>query len=862
MGILEEIRTRRIFFDGGMGSLLQAQGLGPGEFPETWNLRYPERIVNVHLDYLNAGADIVTTNTFGANRFKFREEDGCGVKEIVAAAVANARKAVETAGHGYVALDMGPTGKLLKPYGSMEFEEACDVYREVVTAGARAGADLIIIETMGDSYELKAAVLAAKEASALPVFATVTLDEKGKMLTGGNAESVTALLEGLGADVIGLNCGLGPVQLLPFIKEMTAVASVPVMVNPNAGLPRSENGTTVYDIDSDAFAAAMTEMAKAGVSVLGGCCGTTPEHIRKTVAACKDIPLPVITDKGRTVISSYSHAVSFGGRPVIIGERINPTGKPRFKQALREHDLNYILNVGAAQQESRADVLDVNVGLPEIDEPAMMEDVVKELQSVLDLPLQIDTSDIAAMERAMRIYNGKPLINSVNGKREVMDAVFPLVKKYGGVVVALCLDEDGIPQTADGRITIAKKIYETAASYGIAKKDILVDALCMAVSSDKNGALTTLETVRRVHDELGGKTVLGVSNVSFGLPMREHINSAFFLAALQNGLSAGIINPNSEAMMAVYDSFLVLTAQDENCARYISVYAAREAQKKAAKEREKQARAGNAAQAGGPGGTGIAGTSGTAGAAGTGNSGNAGAAPGAAVAGAAGSDHAVSGTGGASDGDVSPLKRSILRGMTAAAAEAARSALLYDDALTVINREMIPALDTVGKGFEAGTVFLPQLLMSAEAAKAAFAVVKEKLAAEGGVEEKRGKVILATVKGDIHDIGKNIVRVLLENYSFEVIDLGRDVPPETIVKAVVADHIPIVGLSALMTTTVPSMAETIRALRKDAPWVKIMVGGAVLTQEYADSIGADAYCRDAMASVNYAIQVTEEGQHG
>ena len=818
------MKERRIYFDGGMGSLLQARGLQPGELPETWNLSKPEIIEEIHREYLEAGSDVVTTNTFGANHFKFKAEDGYSVQEIVAAAGGNAKRAIKACGHGYAALDMGPTGKLLKPYGDLEFEDAYEAYKEVVIAGKEAGADLVIIETMGDGYELKAAVLAAKENSNHPVFATITLDEKGKMLTGGNVESVTALLEGLGADVIGLNCGLGPIQLLPFLKDMVRVSSTPILVNPNAGLPRSEVGKTVYDINADEFAEAMKEMARNGATVLGGCCGTTPEHIHKTKLVCDAIPVCEITDKGRTVISSYSHAVTFGGRPILIGERINPTGKPKFKQALKDKDLTYILSMGVAQQESRADVLDVNVGLPGIDEPQMMVDVVKELQGVLDLPLQIDTSDPVAMERALRIYNGKPLINSVNGKKEVMEQIFPLVKHYGGVVVALALDEDGIPETADGRIAVAKKIYETAASYGIPKKDILVDCLCMAVSSDKNGALTTLETVRRVRDELGGKTVLGVSNVSFGLPMRENINASFFLLAMQNGLSAGIVNPNLEAMMQVYDSFLVLTAQDENCAGYVGIYGPKEAGKKRQKEILKAAAVNQAA--------GVSGTAGTGSAAGSGT---------------------ASGAGAADTG--SALKKSIIKGMSQAASDAARLALKDTDALELINTDMIPALDEVGKGFEAGTVFLPQLLMSAEAAKAAFAVVKESMEASGEVQEKKGKVILATVKGDIHDIGKNIVKVLLENYSFDVIDLGRDVPPETVVEEAIREHVPVVGLSALMTTTVPSMEETIKALRKDAPWVKVMVGGAVLTQEYADAIGADAYCKDAMASVNFATSV-------
>lgn len=835
MGILEEIKTRRIFFDGGTGSLLQAQGLKPGELPETWNLLRPDVIERLHRDYLNAGADVVTTNTFGANRFKFGKGSGFDLELLVKEAVGHGRRAVESCGHGYVALDLGPTGKLLKPYGTLEFEDACEVYKEAVRYGAEAGADLIIIETMGDSYELKAAVLAAKENSSLPVFATVTLDEKGKMLTGGDVESVTALLEGLGVDVIGLNCGLGPVQLKPYVEKMVSVASVPVMVNPNAGLPRSEEGRTVYDIDSDRFADAMKEIAEAGAAVLGGCCGTTPEHIEKMVRICKNVPVDPPKEKDRTVISSYSHAVVFGNRPVIIGERINPTGKPKFKQALKDKNLEYILDVAVAQQESGADVLDVNVGLPGIDEPDMMETVVRELQGVLDLPLQIDTADRDAMERALRVYNGKALINSVNGKKAVMEQVFPLVKHYGGVVVALCLDEDGIPETAEGRIAVAKKIYDTAASYGIQKKDILVDALCMAVSSDKNGALTTLETVRRVKEELGGKTVLGVSNVSFGLPMREQVNSSFFLMALNAGLSAGIINPNSEIMMAVYDSFLVLTAQDENCSRYIGTYGAKEARRKKEKEQEKtQAAQGRQTQ--------VQQTQ---------------AHPEQILQGDVKEN--VSLPGGLSGRpESSALKKSILKGLSKAAGDGAREALASRLPLDIIQEEMIPALDEVGKGFENGSVFLPQLLMSAEAAKAAFAVLKEEMERTGQTREKLGKIILATVRGDIHDIGKNIVRVLLENYGFDVIDLGRDVPPETVTEAVIREQAPIVGLSALMTTTVPSMAETIRLLKEQAPWAKIMVGGAVLTEEYAASIGADAYCKDAMASVNYALKKTAE----
>lgn len=816
MELLRWIKEHRVFFDGGMGSLLQERGLLAGELPETWNLLYPEVLVDIHKQYLWAGANILTTNTFGINRLKYPKEGQWELEELVCSAVNNAARARteyekecrekgRTAQPSFIALDLGPTGKLLKPLGDLEFERAVELYREVVTAGAEAGADLVLIETMSDSMEVKAAVLATKENSSLPVFATMAFDQKGKLLTGGNVESVTALLEGLRVDALGLNCGLGPVQMKPIAKALLAAASLPVIVNPNAGLPRSEDGKTVYDIDSDQFAQEMQEIAEMGVFMMGGCCGTTPEHIQKLVRLCGDLPVRWPEKKHRTVISSYSRAVEFGKTPILIGERINPTGKSKFKQALRDHNLEYILREGVTQQENGAHVLDVNVGLPEIDEPSMMEEVVKELQAVLDLPLQIDTSNTEAMERALRCYNGKALVNSVNGKQEVMEAVFPLVAKYGGVVVGLCLDEGGIPDTAQGRIDVAKKIIETAARYGIGEEDILLDGLCMTVSSDSRGALTTLETLRRVRDELGGKTILGVSNISFGLPQREIINGAFFTMALHDGLNAAIINPNSETMMRAYYSFRALSDLDPQCAEYIEVY-------------------------GGQTGTGLGSTIGKKKALYAGSFGNAGNVPGSAAG----------------------LGECIAKGLSKAANEAVREQLKTRNALDIINQEMIPALDKVGKGFEQGTVFLPQLLMSAEAAKSAFEVIKERMTKSGQVQETKGTIILATVKGDIHDIGKNIVKVLLENYSYHVIDLGKDVPPELVVETAVKEHVPLVGLSALMTTTVPSMEETIRQLREKAPWVKVMVGGAVLTKEYADMIGADQYCRDAMASVNYA----------
>ena len=720
--LMEEIRKRIVFFDGGTGSLLQANGLKPGELPETWNILHPEIVTKLHYDYLEAGADIIKTNTFGANGLKFNDSSEYGLDGIVTAAMENAKNAVGKAGKKcFIALDIGPTGKLLKPLGDLGFEEAYGLFSDVVKIGAREGADLVLIETMSDSYEVKAAVLAAKENCDLPVFATMIFDSRGKLLTGGTVESTVALLEGLGVDALGINCGLGPVQMKGILADIMKAASVPVIVNPNAGLPRSEGGKTVYDIDADEFARTMREIVEMGACVVGGCCGTTPEHIKKTIELCKDHPARMPEKKDYTVISSYAHAVVIDQNPVLIGERINPTGKSKFKQALRDHNLEYILREGVTQQDNGAHVLDVNVGLPEIDEAAMMEEVVRELQSIIDLPLQIDTSNIQAMERALRAYNGKPLLNSVNGKQEVMEAVFPLVKRYGGVVVALALDEDGIPETADGRLRVAEKIYAKAAEYGIEKKDIIIDALCMTVSSDSKGAITTLETVRRVRDELGGKTILGVSNISFGLPQREIVNAAFFTMALQNGLNAAIINPNSEAMMRSYYSFRVLADLDPQCSEYISVYSGQ------------VATLGQTVRQGG--GSGKSDGSGT----------------------------AMSAS----------LAESIERGLKESAHQAVTELLKTLEPLVIINEEMIPALDRVGKGFEKGTVFLPQLLMSAEAAKAAFEVIKEQLAKSGREEEKKGKIILATVKGDIHDIGKNIVKVLLENYGYDVIDLGK-----------------------------------------------------------------------------------------
>lgn len=795
MDIREELGRRIIFFDGGLGSLLQERGLKPGELPETWNLTRPEVLYDIHRAYLDAGADIILANTFGANGFKYDN-----LEEIVTAAVVNAKKAVADSGRkAYVALDMGPTGKLLKPMGTLDFEECVSIYADVVRYGAKAGADLILIETMSDTYELKAAVLAAKENSNLPVVATVVFDEHHKMLTGATPEVVVALLEGLRVDAIGMNCGLGPKQMKPIFETMARYASIPLVITPNAGLPRSENGKTVYDVGPEEFAEDMEEIINMGAWMAGGCCGTTPAHIKALTERCSGITPKPLTDKDYTIVTSYSTAVELGGRPVIIGERINPTGKSKFKQALRDNNMEYILEEGVKQADSGAHILDVNVGLPEIDEPAMMRRTVYELQSVLPLPLQIDTTDPVAMEQAMRIYNGKPMINSVNGKEEIMHQIFPLVQKYGGTVVGLALDEAGIPDTAEGRLAVAKKIYDTAAEYGIKPKDIVIDALTMTMSTDNNSANITLDTVREIKAH-GGRTVLGVSNISFGLPQREVINSGFFLMAMQAGLSAGIINPNASAMIQAYDTYCVLGGFDSQCMSYIEKYAVAEP-------------------------TPVAQTV-----------------------------TSVKQAGKAVTGNLS-LTDCIVKGLKEQAYKATKDELGTKDTMEIINGELVPALDIVGKGFEKGTVFLPQLLMSAEAAKAGFEAIKEYVSSQGTNQEKKATIVIATVKGDIHDIGKNIVKVLLENYGYDVIDLGKDVPPEAVVDKVIETHAPLVGLSALMTTTVVSMEETIKKLHESAPWCKIMVGGAVLTQEYADMIGADFYGKDAMQSVYYAEEL-------
>ncbi len=786
--IKDLLGKRLVFFDGAMGTLLQQNGLAAGELPELWNLSHPDLIRSIHRAYLDAGCDIIIANTFGANHIKLR---GCGysVPEVVKAGVSLAREAVNSCGRdAFVAMDLGPTGKLLRPMGDLDFEQAYQAFSEAAQAGAAAGADLMLIETMSDTYEVKAAVLAAKE-TGLPVFATMIFDEQGKLLTGGDIPAAVALLESLGVDAIGFNCGLGPEQMLTFLPLLMEQVSIPVIVSPNAGLPRSENGQTVFDVTPQQFAASMRKIAEHGAWILGGCCGTTPEHLAATIAACREISPVPISPKNRTVVSSYTHAVAFGERPIIIGERINPTGKKRFQQALRENDLDYILREGLTQQQNGADILDVNTGLPDIDETAMMCRAVTGLQSVTGLPLQIDTSNPATMEAALRLYNGKPLLNSVNGKQESMEQIFPLIKKYGGVAVALTLDENGIPETAEGRFAIAEKIVHTAERYGISRKDLIVDVLAMTISAGQESAAVALQALSMVRERLGVHTSLGVSNISFGLPQRELINATFLTMALQSGMSAAILNPNSQAMMNAYHSFCALSGADPRCTAYIAKYSGQVAEQPSAA------------------------------------------------------------------GTLLTLKDAVRKGLRESAEASAAEALKSREPLEIIHNELVPALDEVGRRFEERTLFLPQLLMSAEAAKAAFEVLRTHMTAENGPQERRDKIVLATVKGDIHDIGKNIVKVLLENYSYDVIDLGKDVPPEEIVRAALENQVKLVGLSALMTTTVVNMEETIRQIRRDIPGCLVMVGGAVLNQEYASKIGADFYSPDAMGSVRYANRI-------
>jgi len=797
MTLREYMKDHLLFLDGGTGTLLQQAGLRPGEKPESWNLTHPEQVEGVARAYYAAGSNLVSANTFGANLLKFSREE---LERIIPAALRLARAAAEkTPGDQprFVMLDVGPTGRLLKPMGDLDFEDAVSVFAETVRIGAANGADAIFIETMNDLYETKAALLAARENSDLPVFVSNAYGADGRLLCGATPEAVVAMAEGLGADAVGANCSLGPDLLRGVISRLLACASVPVLFKPNAGLPRSEEGRTVFDVSPRDFAASVAEALAEGVRIAGGCCGTTPEHLEALVALGKGISPRPVKKKALCRISSGTRTVDFGGEPVLIGERINPTGKPRLKQALRERDFPYLLREGLQQEELGARVLDVNVGLPDLDEGTLLTETVCRLQEVTELPLQIDTANPAAMEGALRRYKGKALINSVNGKAESMDAVFPLQKKYGGVAVALTLDEGGIPSTVEGRLAVAEKILKEAEKYGLGKEDLIFDPLALTVSADQSAAAVTLETVARL-TAMGCRTSLGISNVSFGLPARDGVNAAFFTVALDRGLSAAIMNPRSPEMMKAYHAFRVLRGWDENCGDYISFCATLPEENPPAKTPASPSGAGPALEDG-------------------------------------------------------TLAGAIRKGLKGEARRRTEALLKTRTGLQLIGEEIVPALDAVGEGFEKKTLFLPQLLMAAEAAKAAFEVIRASLPKESSAG--RGPVVLATVKGDVHDIGKNIVRLLMENYGFEVFDLGKDVPGEVIRDKVLETGAPLVGLSALMTTTVPAMEEAVALLRKAAPGCRIMVGGAVLTEEYARKIGADFYGKDALSAVRYAESV-------
>ena len=794
MNILEYIKNNLLFMDGGMGTLLQKEGLLPGELPERWNISHPDVIESIHRSYYDAGSNVVTTNTFGANSLKFSHNE---LEEIIAAAVKNANAArnnAKTTKEKFIALDIGPLGKLLKPYGDLDFEVAVSVFAETVKLGVKYGVDLILIETMNDSYETKAALLAAKENSPLPVFVSNAYGKDKRLMTGATPAAMVAMLEGMGADAIGANCSLGPKQLTGVVEELLEYASVPVLLMPNAGLPEIKDGKTVFNVSPEEFAEDVKALIGKGVRIIGGCCGTTPEYI-SAVSSTEQKPVD-ITYKEHSLVSSYTNAVEIGKSPILIGERINPTGKKLLKQALRENDLDYLLKEGLDQENAGAHVLDVNVGLPDIDEREMLKKVVCDLQAVCALPLQLDTANPQALEDALRRYNGKPMINSVNGTQESMDTVFPLVKKYGGVCVALTLDENGIPEDASGRVEIAKKILAEAQKYGIGKKDIIFDALTMAASAASAGAASvTLDALRRINNELGANTVLGVSNISFGLPNRDILNSVFFANALEAGLSAAIMNPFSIEMMKVYHAHRALNSLDESFAEYIDF---------ASKVTLGSTLSGGAAQV-----------------------------------------NAQS---------EETLKDAIVKGLSDKARQLAKALLSDRSPLEIVNTEIVPALDEVGRGFEKQKIYLPGLLMSAEAAKAAFEPIKDVLAADKSAN-KKATIVIATVKGDIHDIGKNIVALLLENYGYNVIDLGRDVAPESVLDAALENKADIVALSALMTTTVPAMEDTIKLLRANAPQIKVMVGGAVLTEEYSKKIGADFYGEDAMGAVRCAESI-------
>lgn len=777
--------NRFVFLDGGMGTMLQSAGVDTGHIPELLNITNPEAVMKIHRAYAECGSDIIYANTFGANRYKLRES-GYTVEEVVSAGIDNARTAA--AGKALVALDVSSVGQLLEPSGTLSFEEAYDCYREIILAGS--GADLIVIETMTDLYEVKAALLAAKENSSLPVLVTMTFEENMRTFTGVSPECMTAVLEGLGADAVGVNCSLGPDELYPVIRKICSLTSLPVIAKPNAGLP--DPVTNKFNVGPEQFAESTAKLAQCGVKIFGGCCGTTPDHIRAVIERLADEEYsPGTVQRGAGVCSAVSYIDI--SQPRVIGERINPTGKKRFKEALLANDMDYILGQAVEQIHAGADILDVNVGLPGIDEKAMMISAVKSIQSICDTPLQLDSTIPEVLEAGLRVYNGKPIVNSVNGEDESLDAILPLVKKYGAAVVGLTLDKGGIPKTADGRFAIAEKILRRAMEYGIPKEDVYIDCLTLTASAEQDGAAETLKALSRVKNELGLKTVLGVSNISFGLPNRELITRTFLTMALHSGLDLPIINPNIDSIIGAVRAYKLLAGIDRNSTEFISIYGQNTAPANAAPP--------------------------------------------------------------VSSDKKHDLFYNVENGLKNDAVKAAKELLGTENAMSVINNYLIPALDAAGDKFEKGTIFLPQLILTASAAQACFEVIKEEFAHNGKESVSKGKIVLATVKGDIHDIGKNIVKVLLESYGFTVIDLGKDVDKQLVLEAAVKHQVKLVGLSALMTTTLGAMEETIALLNEKYPECRTVVGGAVLTPDYAEKIHADFYAKDAKETVDIAERI-------
>ncbi|MDE7294003.1 MAG: homocysteine S-methyltransferase family protein [Oscillospiraceae bacterium] len=783
-----------VFLDGAMGTMLQAKGMEAGGIPEMLNFDKPQWLKEIHGAYIEAGAQIVYTNTFGCNRYKMAKT-GKTPGEIIPEAVRIAKEAAD--GRALAALDVGPIGQLLEPTGSLSFEEAYDIFREQMTAGEKAGADLIVCETMTDLYELKAAVLAAKENTDLPIICTMTFEQNGRTFTGCAVSSMALTLKGLGVDAIGVNCSLGPKELEPVVAELSKWTHLPIVVKPNAGLPDPVTGE--YNVTPEGFAESLCGLVKYGVKIVGGCCGTTPEFIKAAVGALRKMKHVPNAPEIISAVCSPAKTVVIDG-PRIIGERINPTGKKRFKEALKSGDTDYILGQAIEQAKAGADLLDVNVGLPDIDEKAVMVKTVKAIQGITELPLQLDSTIPEVLEAALRVYNGKPIVNSVNGEEKSLETILPLVKKYGAAVVGLTLDEGGIPKTAEGRFAIAEKIMNRALSMGIPKENIFIDCLTLTASAEQEGVMETVKALARVKNELGLKTVLGVSNISFGLPNRELINANFLQMCLSHGLDLPIINPNVPAMTGAVRAYRLLANIDKNAAEFIEAYNA---------------------------------------------------APTAAMAAPA----ATAASSANKESTPESLIAAVCGGLKGESGSITKELLKSHECMKIVDEMLIPALDKAGADFESGRIFLPQLILAAGAAQAAFEEIKKSMGGSKGVS--KGKVVLATVKGDIHDIGKNIVKVLLENYGFEVIDLGRDVPYEDVLNAALDEEVKLVGLSALMTTTLKAMEETIALVKSNKPECRIVVGGAVLTPEYAMKIGADYYAKDAKATVDAAREVYE-----